>query len=290
VAILRRLDALFEDRPARQVVATSLGLVVVVGTVDHLIGHGISLSIFYLAPIGLAAWYAGTRAGILLAVVSAVTWLLVDDTPTAHAAIPVWNAVAGLGVFLIVAWLLAALRTHRSAMAQLARLDGLTGVMNARTFREVAGLHFELARRHRDTISLGYIDLDHLRRINDASGHSEGDRLLQAVGAVLRARLRGTDVVGRLGGDEFAVLLPKTGYPGAKTVFDAIHQQLGQLARDRGWPIGFSIGVAVFRTAPPSADEALRYADALVSRIKQAGRDDVHYQEYWVSGEGGRPA
>ena len=62
------------------------------------------------------------------------------------------------------------------------------------------------------------IDVDHFQYINDSYGHATGDELLGTVTALLRSRLRETDIVGRLGGDEFGVILPQTALEDAETI------------------------------------------------------------------------
>jgi signal transduction histidine kinase len=94
-------------------------LVLLVGVLDYLTGVQISFSIFYLIPISLATWYVGLRNSVIVAVLSAVTWLA-DDTVLggreyAHPTIPVWNAGMRLGVFLIVAGMLSRLKTLLAA-------------------------------------------------------------------------------------------------------------------------------------------------------------------------------
>src|SRR5690606_18302079 len=58
--------------------------------------------------------------------------------------------------------------------------------------------------------SLILIDIDYFKRINDRRGHDAGDRVLQAVSALIQQRVRATDYVGRWGGEEFVVILPDT--------------------------------------------------------------------------------
>jgi diguanylate cyclase (GGDEF)-like protein len=51
-----------------------------------------------------------------------------------------------------------------------------------------------------------FLDVDHLKVINDTQGHAEGDRALYLVADALRAACRESGIVGRLSGDEFAIL------------------------------------------------------------------------------------
>jgi diguanylate cyclase (GGDEF)-like protein len=91
-----------------------------------------------------------------------------------------------------------------------ANLDGLTGVMNRRSFE--GRLSAFLARhrwRHRQ-LSLVLMDIDGLKPINDICGHSAGDALLKEVARRVQTRLRRQDQISRLGGDEFGILLPNT--------------------------------------------------------------------------------
>lgn len=223
----------------------ALILVAVIGATDHVTGYELSAS----------------------------TWLLVDYT-SGHAysyfAIPFWNAGVCLGIFLIVAHLLSNLK---SALAQQ---DGLTGITNARTFRQRDELLAHLAIRHGRPLTLGYVDLDGFKGVNDNLGHEVGDRVLRAVAAELSRRLRTSDIVGRLGGDEFALLLTETDLNGARTLFADVRKRLLAVAVRNRWPVGFSIGVAVFRPPPESVEEALKHADALMYKAKHDAHCAAH--------------
>jgi len=164
--------------------------------------------------------------------------------------------------------------------ALLGRVDALTGVMTLRAFRDDAAMVLGLAARSGAPTALGFLDLDDLKMVNDYLGHSEGDRVLECVGKTLKDATRSTDIVGRLGGDEFALLLPNTGAAGAKIFFDRLHRDLLDAMRDHGWPVGVSVGVAIFSGAPPSDGEAVACADRLMYRAKKNGKNRVVYAEF----------
>lgn len=71
-------------------------------------------------------------------------------------------------------------------------------------------------------LSLLLIDVDHFKPFNDTFGHPAGDAVLQTVTVLLRAAVRGADVVARYGGEEFAVILPDTDYAGATVLADRV--------------------------------------------------------------------
>lgn len=96
-----------------------------------------------------------------------------------------------------------------------ASLDGLTGA-----YVRGAGLlqfdrELQRAQRTGQLLTVAFVDVDHLKAVNDAGGHAAGDRLLAAVSAALHGRLRSYDLVIRYGGDEFVCVL--TGLPRADT-------------------------------------------------------------------------
>ncbi len=169
--------------------------------------------------------------------------------------------------------------------AMLGRKDPLTGVMNRRVFKEETAMLLNLASRTESPSALGFLDVDDLKIINDTMGHTEGDRVLESVGAALTESTRCTDIVGRLGGDEFVILLPNTGLAGAKVFFDRLHKRLQDVIRDHGWSVGMSVGVAVFPAKPPRETDALGYADRLMYEAKKSGKNRVVYGEFPVRGD-----
>jgi diguanylate cyclase (GGDEF)-like protein len=289
--MLMRFNAFLKKRSSFQVTASSLFLVVTFALIDYATGYEGSFSVFYLVPIALATWYGGLRQGILLSIVSATAWLFVDRSAGQHysqAFIPFWNAAVRFVFFIVTAKLLAKLSDQLEKERSMARFDGLTGAMNGRGFREAAQAIFRIADRYGRPTVIGYIDLDNFKRVNDTLGHTEGDYVLRTVASILLKSVRGADLVGRLGGDEFVVLLPETTYSGAVTVFENLRERLLKKAREHMWPIGFSIGVAVFRSAPSSADEAVKLADGLMYRVKNSGKNNILLEEFGHLKETGR--
>lgn len=272
----------FDRLSPAQVIVLGLALLFSVGTLDHLTGYELSFSIFYLLPVALVSWYSQRWLGYLFCGSAAAIWLFVDyisNHSYSNHFIPVWNTGVRLSFFLVTASLLAELKVLVKNEKILAKTDGLTGIFNARAFKELTNSLLELAARYNHSATLGYFDVDNFKAINDGSGHSEGDRVLKAVAATLTRCVRTSDVVGRLGGDEFAVFLPETDYAGAQVMFGRIHEDLMKAIENGGWPISFSIGVAVFPVTPASIDEALKIADNLMYRVKKTGKNSLLFEE-----------
>jgi diguanylate cyclase (GGDEF)-like protein len=280
--LLTVLNRSLSGRSPAALAVLGFALVGLVGTIDFLTGYELSLSIFYLLPIVLVTWFANRRTGFVLCGSSAVVWMFVDYAAGhtySYWLIPVWNAAVRLGFFTITTYLLGELKTHLRKEESLSRTDSLTQILNSRAFTEASHTILQLAARHDHSTVLGYIDIDDFKIVNDQSGHSEGDRVLKSVAHTLSASLRSADIVARVGGDEFAVLMPETESAAAQTAFSRLHRELTQLAEIHRWAIGFSIGVAVFPTAPRSIDEALKVADGLMYRAKKSGKNTIIYEE-----------
>ncbi|MDH3605988.1 MAG: GGDEF domain-containing protein, partial [Acidimicrobiia bacterium] len=133
------------------------------------------------------------------------------------------------------------------------------------------------ARAVRSTtpLSLAFLDLDGMKRVNDELGHGEGDEMLRVLATSVLASIRETDVFGRVGGDEFALILPDTDEHKALQAIQRLRRVINRRSRPGGPYISVSVGVVTFRRNPPSADDALRAADALMYLAKRAGGNRV---------------
>ena len=107
-------------------------------------------------------------------------------------------------------------------LERMLRTDQLTGLLNRRTLDEILPLEFTRAQRYRQPLSLVMIDLDDFKPVNDTYGHPAGDRVLAAVGRLIRDNLRRHDFGLRYGGDEFTLILPSTNQRQAREVIDKL--------------------------------------------------------------------
>ena len=119
---------------------------------------------------------------------------------------------------MIFTLLLSSLKRALDRERELSGTDVLTGIRNARSFREVLGAEIERSKRFQRPFTVAYLDLDNFKTVNDCHGHEHGDELLRLVGNTILTGIRKTDTVARLGGDEFALLLPETEYEAAGAV------------------------------------------------------------------------
>ena len=156
--------------------------------------------------------------------------------------------------------------------------DALTTLMNRRGFedqlRRAIAVDGEPDKQH----TLLFIDLDRFKLINDSGGHAAGDEFLRQIAAVLRARVRTTDVLARIGGDEFAVLLRACPVEQALRIANAIRMDVSNFRfiwREKLFHVGASIGLVVLSDPAASAEEVMEQADSACYAAKEAGRDQI---------------
>ena len=97
------------------------------------------------------------------------------------------------------------------ALEKLAREDGLTGILNRRSFDLELQRALDFHLRYGEDVALVLFDLDGFKGINDRYGHAGGDAALRHVAKTLAHSIRGSDSVARIGGDEFALILWRAG-------------------------------------------------------------------------------
>ena len=255
----------------------------VVGVPDYLIGFEISLTLFYLWPVGVATWYVGQKTGVLIALITTFT-ALAADFGAGHlftrAGLMMWNGFLHFGFMTIVAYLLDQLHVHIGIEQNLARLDPVTGISNGRAFLEHLRDRLGLAAREGKPITLAYIDLDDFKRINDRGGHDEGDRVLRLVASTLTASIRRTDIAARLGGDEFALLIAGADRTGAESLIAKVRHALHQAFGSERSVVTCSIGCVTFQEPLPSADGAIKAADSLMYKVKGEGKNAVAFEVF----------
>jgi two-component system cell cycle response regulator len=106
----------------------------------------------------------------------------------------------------------------------MATMDLLTGVLNRQALLGRLDAELDRAARYGHQLSIILVDIDHFKRLNDTYGHVAGDQMLHAVAEVLRASVRGVDIVGRYGGEEFMAVLPETDVDAAASLAEKLRR------------------------------------------------------------------
>jgi len=166
---------------------------------------------------------------------------------------------------------LGALAENEFAAVSGATTDDLTGLFNRRGFNLFVQFILSSARRRAEPLTLGWLDLDHFKSINDLYGHEEGDRALKAMASLMRASFREADLLVRFGGDAFAILFADTDEKGAWIAMQYLVEQVEayNARRLHPWTLAFSWGVSEFDHQGDDVQQWLKCADENMYAMKQ---------------------
>jgi diguanylate cyclase (GGDEF)-like protein/PAS domain S-box-containing protein len=168
----------------------------------------------------------------------------------------------------------------KNELEELASHDMLTGLPNRRKFNEITALQLARASRSGEKLAMVIFDIDDFKCVNDEYGHDLGDKVLVAIADRLREFSRSADNVARHGGDEFTILL--NGLTD-KAEAEVALMRLYKLYEDpivvdgKSFPIGLSMGVAMYPENGVSAEELLRKADQALYTAKKKGKNSIWF-------------
>lgn len=171
-------------------------------------------------------------------------------------------------------------KRRQTELESLAALDGLTGLLNRRSFDERLAQEVRRARRAEHPLALLMIDVDDFKPYNDAHGHQIGDACLRSVALAIRGALsRAGDVAARYGGDEFSVILPGADRIGAAQVAEHIRRRVADLGVANPFSaVSHSLTLSIGGCAATSgydgsAETLVALSDAELFRAKRGGRN-----------------
>ena len=178
---------------------------------------------------------------------------------------------------------------NQQNLKRLSIIDMLTKVNNRRAFDQEIIKELSRASRHQTPLSCLFIDLDFFKLVNDNFGHQIGDKVLQAVGTLLKKNLRKTDFIARYGGEEFAILLPNCDSVKAMEIGNQLRQKILHMVihdnESKPFRISASIGVTsctadsfAFDDLDAQAHTLLKAADEAVYQAKDKGRNRIEYR------------
>ena len=160
---------------------------------------------------------------------------------------------------------------HLRTLEQLARTDGLTGLLNRRAFEELMAQRLGAASEAGGALLL--IDLDHFKQLNDTGGHAAGDAALCSVAKLLRSLAGRDDVVARFGGDEFVMWQEKVDLTAARQTAQALMEGMELIRQSAGaGRLSASVGFAVRTHGQEPLQALMRRADGALYDVKAQGR------------------
>ena len=167
-------------------------------------------------------------------------------------------------------------RTQRQAIT-----DGLTSLVNHKTFYEVLEKELWRSRRYGGQISLIMVDVDNLKNINDVYGHRAGDKAIKEISKRIKKCIRQIDTAARYGGDEFAVILINTSIIDAsvvaKRMLDAVSKTPASWKNEE-ITLSISVGLCQY-DAQGTPEDITSRSDQALYLAKQAGKNTVRVFE-----------
>lgn len=267
------------DLRGRQRVVLPLAVIfclLIVGTIVGLFHEAAAIAVS-LPIVLLAAWSCGPRWTMWFALTAAIAPAFATDWHPVEVPVGV---VARSGIFLVAGLVVALLRASIDRTTQVAEHDRLTGLLNRGGFLRRLEGEANRAVRSGCPLAVAFIDCDNFKQVNDEHGHHAGDAVLKLTADTIATNIRNYDAAARFGGDEFCVMWPIPNVNSGEEAADRLHRILSDAMTTAGYPVTFSIGVAVFEGIP-DAERMLMLADSLMYNAKRNGKGRVCAESFF---------
>lgn len=167
----------------------------------------------------------------------------------------------------------------KSALSYEASHDPLTATMNRRAVLNALEKEFVRSQRESTQLTIGLLDIDHFKKINDTFGHRVGDEVLCGLVRVIEGSIRVYDCVGRYGGEEFLVITPGKDNAIKEEVYERLSRAVSSAEiQTAAGPVSITLSTGVAcRKEHDTVDSLLDAADAALYRAKAEGRNRTVY-------------
>lgn len=158
-------------------------------------------------------------------------------------------------------------RATEDQLRALSVTDALTRLFNRRGITLAAEQELRHAKRTGGALTVMFMDLNGMKRINDTYGHDMGDSVLVSVAQSLRETFRDSDIIGRMGGDEFVVVALHAAIDTVQPMINRLRQKL----RGCDYPFEVSLACGAVEYSPEkdlSFTQLLKLADGEMYKDK----------------------
>jgi len=179
-----------------------------------------------------------------------------------------YASVVFIPLFIFIGIQLGLARANRkwyqNELLRNASLDALTGLYNRRTILDYLKHYIDQYERTSMDITVAFIDINNLKKVNDEYGHEKGDEMIVSFSDVIKSNFRKTDLLSRIGGDEFLIVFINSSEDGCIQAVENAFEAFAEAGiRNIGFPYEFSYGVTSYQEGD-TMDELVDRADNLM--------------------------